>query len=81
MCSQEFHWDFGKTKTGFDLTMVAAATLLSLLDLGAVYGLREGTVVCALTVGYISRFFCRRLAFLVKKLEETQLPDTGVSAA
>ena len=81
VCSQEFHWDFGKTKTGFDLTMVAAATLLSLLDLGAVYGLREGTVVCALTVGYISRFFCKQLAFLVKKPEENHLPDTGVSAA
>ncbi|WP_297289577.1 YczE/YyaS/YitT family protein [uncultured Flavonifractor sp.] len=81
VCSQEFYWDFGKTKTGFDLTMVAAAALLSLLDLGAVYGLREGTVVCALTVGYISRFFCKRLAFLVKRPEESHLPRTGVSAA
>lgn len=81
VCSQEFHWDFGKTKTGFDLTMVAAAALLSLLDLGAVYGLREGTVVCALTVGFISRFFCKRLAFLVKRPEESHLPRTGVSAA
>lgn len=81
VCSQEFHWDFGKTKTGFDLTMVAAAALLSLLNLGAVYGLREGTVVCALTVGFISRFFCKRLAFLVKRPEESHLPRTGVSAA
>ena len=81
VCSQEFHWDFGKTKTGFDLTMVAAAALLSLLDLGAVYGLREGTVVCALTVGFLSRFFCKRLAFLVKRPEESHLPRTGVSAA
>ncbi|OUN22528.1 hypothetical protein B5G34_06550 [Flavonifractor sp. An82] len=81
VCSQEFHWDFGKTKTGFDLTMVAAATLLSLLDLGAIYGLREGTVVCALTVGFISRFFCKRLAFLVKKPEQKQLVRADASAA
>ena len=81
VCSQEFHWDFGKTKTGYDLTMVAAATLLSLLDLGSIHGLREGTVVCALTVGFISRFFCKRLAFLVKKPDSNQLPNAGVSAA
>lgn len=81
VCSQEFHWDFGKTKTGYDLTMVAAAALISLLNLGAIHGLREGTVVCALTVGFISRFFCKRLAFLVKNPEEDHLPDTGVSAA
>ena len=81
VCSQQFHWDFGKTKTGFDLTMVAAATLLSLLDLGAIYGLREGTVVCALTVGYISRFFCKRLAFLVKRPAPAELIRADVPAA
>ena len=80
-CSQEFGWDFGKTKTGFDLTMVAAATLLSLLDLGAIYGLREGTVVCALTVGYISRFFCKRLAFLVKQPQQKPMVHADAPAA
>ena len=33
-------------------------------SLGAICGLREGTIVCALTVGGISRFLCRRLSFL-----------------
>ena len=80
-CSQEFGWDFGKTKTGFDLSMVAAATLLSLLDLGAIYGLREGTVVCALTVGYISRFFCKRLAFLVKQPQQKPMVHADAPAA
>ena len=56
--------DFGKTKTGYDLAMVSAAALLSYLSLGAICGLREGTIVCALTVGGISRFLCRRLSFL-----------------
>ena len=58
-CSQVFGWDFGKTKTGYDLAMLCAALLVSLLCLRSVHGLREGTVVCALTVGSISRFFCR----------------------
>lgn len=60
-CSQVFGWDFGKTKTGYDLAMLCAALLVSLLCLRSVHGLREDTVVCALTVGSISRFFCRRI--------------------
>ena len=60
-CSQVFGWEFGKTKTGYDLTMLCSALLVSLLCLGSVHGLREGTVVCALTVGSISRSFCRRI--------------------
>ena len=60
-CSQVFGWEFGKTKTGYDLTMVGTAALVSFLCLGTIHGLREGTVVCALTVGTISRFFCRRI--------------------
>ena len=39
------------------------------------------TVVCALTVGFISRFFCKRLAFLVKKPQQTQLSHVDVPAA
>ena len=60
-CSQVFGWEFGKTKTGYDLTMLCSALLVSLLCLGSVHGLREGTVVCALTVVSISRFFCPRI--------------------
>lgn len=58
-CSKVFGWEFGKTKTGYDLTMVGSAALVSLLCMGSIHGLREGTVVCALTVGSISRFFCK----------------------
>lgn len=42
----------------------SAVSSLSYLSLGAICGLREGTIVCALTVGGISRFLCRRLSFL-----------------
>ena len=66
--SQVFGWDFGKTKTGYDLAMISAAALVSCLSLGAVYGLREGTVVCALTVGAISRFFCKRINLWAERL-------------
>lgn len=80
-CSQVFHWDFGKTKTGYDLTMVAAAAVVSLLCLGAIHGLREGTVVCALTVGAISRFCCTRLAFLLEERpKQAPLTDADLPA-
>lgn len=75
-CSQVFGWEFGKTKTGYDLTMLCSALLVSLLCLGSVHGLREGTVVCALTVGTISRFFCRRFQHLMER-RKTASPHIG----
>ena len=80
-CSQVFGWEFGKVKTGYDLTMVVSAALVSLLCLGSIFGLREGTVVCALTVGSISRFFCKRLGFLLEDHRKTvPLTDADLPA-
>lgn len=77
-CSQVFGWEFGKTKTGYDLTMLCSALLVSLLCLGSVHGLREGTVVCALTVGTISRFFCRRFQHLMERRKTASSHIGGV---
>ena len=79
-CSKVFGWEFGKTKTGYDLTMVGAAALISFLCLGSIHGLREGTVVCALTVGSISRFFCQRISRLGKGREEAPAQIHGPAA-
>lgn len=79
--SQVFGWDFGKVKTGYDLTMLATAAVVSLLCLGSIHGLREGTVVCALTVGAISRFCCKRLAFLLEvRPKQAPLTDADLPA-
>lgn len=79
--SRRFGWDFGRTKTGYDLAMVSAAALVSLLCLNSLHGLREGTVVCALTVGTISRFFCGRLGFLLApRREAAPLPEADEPA-
>lgn len=75
--TQKFQLEFGKVKTCFDVLMVTAAVVLSLIGLGHIAGLREGTVVAALTVGSLSRFFRARLGFLVKvpaAKEEEKLP-------
>jgi uncharacterized protein len=53
--------DFGALKTAFDLTLVASATVLSLACLHRVEGIREGTLISALAVGTISRFFLSRI--------------------
>ena len=50
-----FSTKFGATKVGFDVTLVAIATALSLIFLHRVAGVREGTVAAALCVGMIAR--------------------------
>jgi Predicted membrane protein len=58
------HWrfDFGKTKTGFDLSIVLLAACLSWGYFGEVHGIREGTLVAALITGSVARFFIKHLS-------------------
>ena len=46
---------FGNAKIGFDVTLVVIASVLSLVFLGGLYGVREGTVAAAFCVGLVSR--------------------------
>ena len=46
---------FGNAKIGFDVTLVVIASVLSLLFLGGLYGVREGTVAAAFCVGLVAR--------------------------
>lgn len=60
--------EFGNLKVLFDVTLVATAAGLGFFLLGGVVGLREGTLLSALTVGLFVRFFgrwTRRLAPLM----------------
>lgn len=50
-----FPVSFGNVKIGFDVTLVVIASVLSLLFLGGLYGVREGTVAAAFCVGLIAR--------------------------
>ena len=59
--SEEFHKDFGTVKTTIDVIFVAAAILISLAVFHQIRGVREGTVITALIVGSISRFFLKLL--------------------
>lgn len=63
-----FHTDFGITKVCFDAGMTICAGLISLLLFSTVNGVREGTVIAALIVGLIARFFGKKLSFLSRLL-------------
>lgn len=56
--------DFGYVKLGFDVGNVIVACVFSMLFIGGIHGVREGTVAAALLVGPIVHFltpFCRVL--------------------
>ena len=50
---------FGTTKIAFDVTLTITAALLSFIFFGRLTGVREGTVIAALLVGFIARIFGR----------------------
>lgn len=54
--------DFGITKIIFDVSMTITATILSLCFVQRLDGVREGTVMAALLVGFIARLFGRLLS-------------------
>lgn len=65
-----FRWgpEFGSTKVAFDVSMTVIAAVLSFVFAGALAGVREGTIVAALLVGFIVRLISRRLAFMPRAL-------------
>ena len=65
--SVEYHIPFGVLKIIFDCSMVAAAVIFSLIFLGNITGVREGTLVAAFLVGFLIKLSLRPLR-RVKKL-------------
>lgn len=55
--TRSFGTDFGTTKVGMDVTMSIIALMISLALTHQIQGVRKGTIIAALLVGYISRFF------------------------
>ena len=56
-----FKKDFGKTKISIDSSMVIIGTFSSLIMLGQLQGIREGTFLATILVGYIVRHILRWL--------------------
>ena len=56
--------EFGSTKVMFDVSMAVIAAVLSFVFAYHLDGVREGTIIAALLVGFISRFFGKKLEFV-----------------
>lgn len=56
--------NFGNTKIAFDVSMSVIAAILSFVFAGHLDGVREGTVIAALLVGFIARLIGKRLEFV-----------------
>lgn len=61
--SSTWKLEFGSTKVGFDVSMTVIAAVLSFLFAHRLDGVREGTIIAALLVGFLARLFGRWLAF------------------
>ena len=61
---QTWNREFGSTKVCFDVSMAVIAAALSFILAHRLDGVREGTVIAALLVGFIARQFGRALAFV-----------------
>ena len=64
--SREFKWPLSRCKMGFDATLVVAAVTLSLVLLGRIEGVREGTLVGVFLVGWFVGLVLPRLRGLRK---------------
>lgn len=67
---------FGTTKIAFDVTLTITAALLSFIFFGRLTGVREGTVIAALLVGFIARIFGR----LMLPVKERLFPEAYPAA-
>lgn len=61
---QTWNTNFGTTKIIFDSSMTVIAGVLSFIFFGKLNGVREGTIVAALLVGFIARLFGKYLGFI-----------------
>ncbi len=68
--TKTFNIEFGKSKIAVDSSMVVIGVISSLILLSGLEGIREGTVVAAVLVGYIVRFFNSKI----------KLPDKWIFA-
>lgn len=61
---QTWNTNFGTTKIVFDSSMTVIAGVLSFIFFGKLNGIREGTIIAALLVGFIARLFGKYLEFI-----------------
>ena len=66
--SEKFGKPFSKVKTVFDCTSVLVGTVLCLVFLGRIVGIREGTVFTAMLVGRLTGVIRKRISPAIRKV-------------
>lgn len=66
--SDTFKKEFGKAKIGVDISMVAVGIISSFIFLHNVQGIREGTIIAAVSVGILVKFFNKQISSLIGDL-------------
>ena len=66
--SVKYQKEYGNVKTAVDVSLVVLAVIVSLIFLNTIYGVREGTLIAAFTIGNFSRFFRGYTNKLVRKV-------------
>ena len=61
--SRTFGWRFSLVKVGVDCSMLALAAVASLILLGEVAGVREGSVICAVCTGLVIGWFFKHFPY------------------
>ena len=59
-----FNWNFGSCKSYGDMVLVLLALISSYIGLQYIVGIREGTIISALLVGFLVKQMLPRLAFI-----------------
>ena len=68
--SDTINKEFGNVKVVFDVCNVLVAIILSLIFFESVKGTREGTIIAALTLGFVVKFMTPRIKpFLIKYIK------------
>ena len=66
--AEEYGFAFGTTKVCFDVSIVVAAVVVSFCWFQEISGIREGTLIAAVLVGFIIRMLQQPLRFVKRQL-------------
>ncbi|MFV0554588.1 MAG: DUF6198 family protein [Mangrovibacterium sp.] len=75
--AQAYKKEFGKAKVMVDCGMVAFGVISSFIFFHQLLGIREGTIVAAVLVGIIARFFGRKIQFIDTWLADAESEATS----
>lgn len=70
-----FNKDFGKTKVVFDCSMTLIAAIIGFIIFNQLTGVREGTLIAAISVGLIAKALKSRFSFIEKYLKVEEIEE------